>query len=127
MELILDTNALSAFAEGDTKLRKLLEPASELYLPSIVLGEYVFGIRQSKYREMYESWLHASLNLFRPLGVGRKTALAYADIRQALKTAGKPIPENDIWIAAIAQEHKMALVTRDAHFKNIQTIDVLKW
>ena len=77
--MILDTNALSAFAEGDAKLQKLLEPAEELYLPSIVLGEYVFGIRQSKYREMYESWLHTNLNLFRPLGVGRKTALAYAD------------------------------------------------
>ena len=125
--MILDTNALSAFAEGDQKLQKVLEPASELYLPSIVLGEYLFGIRQSKYRETYESWLESSLNLFRSLGVGRRTSGVYAEIRHALKTAGKPIPENDIWIAAIAQEHKMPLVTRDAHFKDVKTIQVLKW
>ncbi len=125
--MILDTNALSAFAEGDTKLQKVLASATELYLPSIVLGEYVFGIRQSKYRDIYESWLETSLKLFRPLGVGRETALAYADIRQSLKAAGKPIPENDIWIAAIAQKHKMTLVTRDAHFAHIKTINVLKW
>ena len=125
--MILDTNALSAFAEGDTKLQKLLEPATELYLPSIVLGEYLFGIGQSKFREQYESWLETSLNILRPLTVGRKTAAAYAAIRKNLKAAGTPIPENDIWIAAITHEHKMPLVTRDAHFKQIKSIQVLKW
>ena len=125
--MILDTNALSAFAEGDRDLRRVFEGASNLYLPSIVLGEYLFGIRQSKRRAIYESWLETSMGLFRSLNVGKRTASCYADIRIQLKMAGTPIPENDVWICALAQENSMPVVTRDGHFLSVTTINVLTW
>ncbi len=125
--MILDTNALSAFAEGDRDLQKVFEHAADLYLPSIVLGEYLFGIRQSKQRAIYESWLDTSLRLFKGLNVGRATASAYADIRKQLKNAGTPIPENDVWICALAQEHSMPVISRDKHLQLVISIKVLKW
>lgn len=127
MALILDTNALSAFADGDAGLQVVLSTEDELGLPSIVLGEYLFGIRQSRYRRQYERWLEQYLDIFSILQVGSKTAGHYADIRSELKLAGSPIPSNDIWIAAITRERRCKLATKDTHFKMIRDVNVLSW
>jgi tRNA(fMet)-specific endonuclease VapC len=127
MALIFDTNALSAFADGDADLRSAMAAEDEVALPSIVLGEYLFGVRQSRYRARYESWLQQFVNLFTILQVGVNTAGHYAEIRSELKTAGHPIPTNDLWIAAIAREHHYRLATRDTHFRLVRGIRVLSW
>ncbi len=67
MAVILDTTALSAFAEGDPRLGRAIANEMDLALPSIVLGEYLFGIRQSHFRSRYESWLRAHSATFLPL------------------------------------------------------------
>lgn len=74
MALILDTNALSAFADGDKALLRAIEHQSELAVPVIVLGEFLFGIRHSRLRRRYEGWLDANLPLFDLLVIGRVTA-----------------------------------------------------
>jgi tRNA(fMet)-specific endonuclease VapC len=125
--IAFDTNALSAFAEGDRELLRAIGNESELAVPVIVLGEYFFGIRQSRLRASYESWIKANLGFFIVLPVARETAERYSEIRHELKTAGKPIPGNDLWIAAIAREHRMPLVTRDKHFQGIRGLQVLIW
>ena len=61
--MILDTNALSAWAEGDVAIKAPLRSASRLVVPSVVLGEYYFGIRQSRHRNRYEGWLTRYLPL----------------------------------------------------------------
>jgi predicted nucleic acid-binding protein len=127
MALILDTNALSAFVDGDSDLRAVIAVEEELALPSVVLGEYLFGIRQSKYRTRYEAWLRQHGGLFTVFPVGANTATGYADIRSELRAAGQPIPSNDIWIAAIARERGYALVSRDSHFRLVRGIDVISW
>jgi len=125
--LILDTNALSAFADGDEKLLRVIENESELALPVIVLAEYLYGIEQSRVRASYETWIKANLPLFDLLPIVRETAERYAEIRRELKTAGTPIPTNDLWIGALARHHRMPLVTRDAHFRVIQRLRVIPW
>jgi len=127
MALIFDTNALSAFADGDAGLRSAMAVEDELALPAIVLGEYLFGVRQSRYRARYESWLGQLVNVFTILQVGSNTASHYAEIRSELKAAGHPIPTNDVWIAAVAREHHYRLATRDAHFRLVRGIQVLSW
>lgn len=127
MALILDTNALSAFADGDDSLRSALASESDLALPAIVLGEYLFGIRQSRFRTRYETWLNDHLPLFAVLAVGSATAARYAELRAELRTAGSPIPSNDVWIAALAREHRSGLVSRDRHFAAVRGLHVIVW
>ena len=125
--MILDTSALSAFADGDPRLQRIVEVGSELSLPVIVLGEYLFGTHQSRWRARYQQWLDANLALFDLLFVGLATARYYAEIRRELRTLGKPIPSNDLWIAALAREHRLPLVSLDQHFEAVPGLRVLSW
>jgi tRNA(fMet)-specific endonuclease VapC len=125
--LILDTNALSAVADGDENLRRLIQQETELALPAIVLGEYLYGIQRSRYRARYEQWLEANLPMFDLLNVGLETARRYAEIRHELRTAGTPLPGNDLWIAALARQHRFSLVSRDQHFKAVRGLHLLSW
>lgn len=125
--MILDTNALSAFADGDAKLLRLIEAEADLALPVIVLGEYLYGIRQSHHRARYEQWMGEVLPLFDLLAVEQETARHYAGIRHELKAAGLPIPSNDLWIAALARQHRLPVVSRDPHFEAVKGLRLLAW
>ncbi len=114
--MILDTNALSAWAEGHAAVETPLRTADRLVVPSVVLGEYYFGIRQSRYRSRYEDWLARYLPLTEIATVTSATADLYADIRLELKRRGAPIPPNDVWIASLARQHGLALLSNDGHF-----------
>jgi len=125
--MILDTNALSDLARNNAALVSLLSTATRLYLPSIALGEYRYGILASHFRRKAEVWLKRVEKEFIPLVVDHDTAQHYAVIRHQLRRAGRPIPENDIWIAALTRQHQLPLATRDAHFKHIEHIEILSW
>ncbi len=117
--MILDTNALSAWAEGYAAIRRPLRSARRLVLPSVVLGEYYFGIRQSRHRRRYEDWLARNVPLAEVAVITSATAHAYADIRIELKQAGSPIPQNDVWIAALARQHTLPVLSNDRHFDSV--------
>jgi tRNA(fMet)-specific endonuclease VapC len=125
--VILDTNALSAMADGDRTIAPLLRQARELAIPVIVLGEYQYGIRSSHHRLRHESWLDALLPNCRVLVVDERTAAIYAEIRHELKRTGRPIPENDIWIASLARQHDAPILSRDRHFDFIPGLTRLTW
>ena len=93
----------------------------------IVLGEYLFGIRQWRNRLQYEQWLDESLPLFRVLVVDEATAYHYADIRLELKRAGLPIPVNDLWIAALTRQHGSIILSRDSHFDSVPGLKRVTW
>ena len=114
--MILDTNALSAWVEGLATVEAAFRSADRLVVPSVVLGEYYFGIRQSRYRSRYEEWLRRYLPLAEIAAVTSATADAYADIRLELKRLGHPIPPNDAWIAALAHQHALPVLSNDTHF-----------
>jgi tRNA(fMet)-specific endonuclease VapC len=125
--VILDTNGLSAMADGDPKLEPVLLRASELVVPVIVLGEYCYGIADSRFRARYEKWLTEVIAGCRILRVDETTATEYAIIRGELKRSGRPIPSNDSWIAALARQHSLAVVSRDEHFDFIPGIRRISW
>ena len=114
--MILDTNALSAWAEGSAAIEAPLRTADRLVVPSVVLGEYYFGIRQSRHRSRYQAWLVRYLPLTDIAAVTSATADACADIRLELKRLGAPIPPNDVWVAALARQHGLPILTSDRHF-----------
>lgn len=125
--MILDTNALSALLDKDAALLEAIRQSRELALPVIVLGEFRFGIGVSRHRDQYEAWLRRDLSLFRVLPVVEETSRYYATIRSELKASGSPIPTNDAWIAALARQHRMAIVSRDTHFDKVKNIERLGW
>ncbi len=125
--MILDTNALSAFVDGHRGLARTLARAHQLALPVIVLGEFLYGIAGSRHRAAYAQWLEAHLRDFDVLEVTEATAAAYADIRGALKQSGKPIPANDAWIAALALQHRLPVVSRDEHFDVVPGLERSSW
>jgi tRNA(fMet)-specific endonuclease VapC len=125
--VILDTNGLSAVADGDPSLEPILSKAAEIAVPVVVLGEYRYGIRQSRDRQRYEQWLAESLPNYRVLDVDENTAISYAVLRYELKRAGTPIPSNDVWIAALCRQHALSLLSRDRHFDVVRGIQRIDW
>jgi tRNA(fMet)-specific endonuclease VapC len=125
--LILDTNAVSALLAGDKELGEILADADRHHLPLPVIAEYQFGMLASRRRKRLES-------LFRRLEADsivlypdRETADWYASIRLELKKRGTPIPENDIWVAALARQFSLEVVSKDAHFDVIDRIKRRDW
>jgi tRNA(fMet)-specific endonuclease VapC len=127
VEVITDTNALSAFADGDLQVLALLKRASQLAIPVVVLGEYRFGIAQSRKRYEYELWLQETLPTCRVMEINLETTIWYADIRAELKRVGKPIPTNDVWIAALCRQHNLPLLSQDRHFDQIPGLCRISW
>ena len=120
--MILNTNALSAWAQGYAEVEAPLRSAERLVVPSVVLGEYYFGIRQSRHRLRYQDWLARYLPLTEIATITSAAADAYADIRLELKRLGSPIPPNDVWIAALACQHALPVLSNDSHFDAVDRI-----
>lgn len=127
MGLILDTNALSALAEGEALAVAEVERTNQIAIPVIVLGEYRFGISRSRHRGEYEGWLREILSASTVLDIDEGTAVRYAEIRVELKQAGTPIPSNDLWIAALSRQHTLPILTRDEHFDSIVGLKRFTW
>lgn len=125
--MIVDTNALSALAEGDPAAAQALARASQALIPVIVLGEYRFGIGRSRRRTEYERWLEEMVSSCRVLLIDEETALYYAEVRRELTEAATPIPTNDEWIAALCRQHELPLLSRDHHFDQIKGIERIDW
>jgi tRNA(fMet)-specific endonuclease VapC len=125
--VILDTNALSAIADGERAAVEVLRGANRVAIPVIVLGEYRFGIGQSKRRSEYELWLSRSLADCTILRIGAETAEKYAEVRLELKRTGTPIPANDVWIAALSREYGLPIVSQDKHFDLVAGIRRVGW
>lgn len=125
--MILDTNALSAAADGDHGVVAVLARAEQVAIPVIVLGEYRHGIAQSRNRALYENWLTGLLKDCPVLDIQERTTHYYAEVILELKRKGKPIPTNDIWIAALCREHSLPLLSRDRHFDLVEGSKRIGW
>lgn len=125
--MILDTNALSAFVDGDAGVGEILSGQARAAIPVIVLGEFRYGIAESRHRPAYEAWLESQLPHFDVLAVTDETAVAYAALRVALRRSGRPIPANDAWIAALALQHRLPVLSRDQHFDAVPDLKRTSW
>lgn len=125
--MILDTNALSAFVDGEPAVGARLSVEAHVAIPVIVLGEFRYGITGSRYRGKYEQWLEDHLPDFEILTVTEPTTLMYARVRVALKKLGRPIPANDAWIAALALQHRLPVLSQDEHFDAVPGLRRETW
>ena len=125
--ILLDTNIIiGLFANNETIVTKISE-AKTVFIPSVALGESYYGAEQSRLRKANINRIESFAKSCIILACDTKTAKYYGKVKAQLKANGTPIPENDIWIAALAIQHKLSIVTRDKHFKNISGITITEW
>jgi tRNA(fMet)-specific endonuclease VapC len=125
--MILDTNAISALQAEDDHLITLVSGEPVLFLNIISLAEYRYGIDGSTHRDELQKWLAELIERSEVLCLGLNTLECYSQLRHALRRAGTPIPANDLWIAALAREHNLPVLSRDAHFDLVPGIERTTW
>jgi tRNA(fMet)-specific endonuclease VapC len=126
-KLLLDTNIVIALFSNEEQVIKELKHAPAIYIPSIVLGELYFGANKATQTEANLEKIanFASRNTI--LSCDAETARYYGRIKFELRLKGRPIPENDVWIAAIARQHDLTLISRDIHFAEIEALSREVW
>ncbi len=124
---LLDTNIIISIFAKDPQIHNRLANAEEVFIPCIAIGELYFGAYKSlKIEENLSRIAEFAINNT-VLACDTDTAKRYGDIKNRLKEQGQPLPENDIWIAAIAQQHTLTLITKDTHFDLVENLKVEKW
>jgi tRNA(fMet)-specific endonuclease VapC len=125
-KIALDTDVAIMFLNGNEIIDTFLAKQAEVYLPVIVAGELIFGALNSKHPEQNIARHKKLIRKSRILTIRETTADTYAKTRLFLKNRGKPIPENDLWIASLCIEHKIPLLSNDAHFEDIQHLVLVR-
>ena len=118
MNVLLDTNFYSAFCKGDDQAVRVIQQARRIFLPFVVLAELRAGFLCGTKARKNERTLTLFLNSVRVevLYPDESTTHQFAAVFAQLRLQGKPIPTNDIWIAALAIQHDLILCSRDKHF-----------
>jgi len=119
--LLLDTNAYTNLISGDTNVLTVLSDADTVYMSIFVIGELLSGFKGGNKEQQNRSVLNSFLKkqTVKILSATLDTAEFFSSIKKALQNAGKPLPVNDIWIAAHCMESGSMLITFDKHFKYI--------
>ena len=125
--LAIDTNAVIAYRECVASVCAIMEEADALFLPSIVLGELLYGAVNSAQPLKNERTVREFLAQSILAPIDEATAVRYATVRLDLKKAGHPIPENDLWIAATCLGLDVPLLTGDKHFDFVHGLEIIHW
>ncbi len=123
---LLDTNIVVAYLAGDESVKAKVA-ATSIVISAVVLGELDFGAKKSGRPQQNLERIENLIAALTVVAVDARTAQVFGDIKTALKGKGRPIPDNDIWIAASAIQHGFVLATRDAHFAEVDGLRIEKW
>ncbi|MEY2880983.1 MAG: tRNA(fMet)-specific endonuclease VapC [Verrucomicrobiota bacterium] len=125
--VVLDTSVVVAVLRRVSGVREQLRSAEELLVPLVALGELEYGANLATPPQRQHEAMRVFMQSATLLLPTARTAAEYGRIKVILKAAGTPIPENDLWIAAVALEHGLPLATRDAHFARVPGLTVFDW
>lgn len=126
-KFLLDTNAIIALQRENEALKKLLTTATDVFVPVIAVGELYYGAYKSQRVEENRKQVAAFSAKRIVLNVNADTADVYGQVKQALRAKGRPIPDNDIWIAALAIQYDLTLIADDAHFDEVDNLNWQRW
>jgi tRNA(fMet)-specific endonuclease VapC len=126
-KFLLDTNIVIALFNNDDLVRNKLIEAREVFISNITVGELYFGAYKSNRVESNIKQIDKFVASNTILNSDSTTAKYYGEVKNKLKIKGKPIPENDIWIASIAIQYDLTLVSRDKHLQEIENLSLQKW
>jgi|GEM_PF-46253 len=158
---LLDTNIVIALFADEAVIKTNLAQASETFIPSIVIGELYYSAWKSRQTQANTARVDALVSGSTILGCDAETARQYGEIKNQLRVKGLPLPENDVWIAALTLgicglikspflrekagrasllsqkwgfyflasplQHDLLLVTRDAHFQEVENLQLVAW
>ena len=127
MRYLIDTNIVIAFLIDEPAMLRELARAPQTFVSAITLGEIYYGIFKSARPSQNMGRISKINGRFSVIGAGAGTAEVYGRVSNELRAVGGSIPVNDVWIAAIALEYSMTLVTRDAHFQRVQGLSTVAW
>ena len=124
---LLDTNIVIRMLVGNIAIQEKIQNGNNLFLTSPVVGELYYGAQKSgKVTEnLHRINIFVEEHIFLPCDL--ETAQWYGIIKDQLQRKGRPILNNDIWIAALAMQHDLILVTRDSHFNEVESLQVERW
>ncbi|RCJ21951.1 twitching motility protein PilT [Nostoc minutum NIES-26] len=124
---LLDTNIIIALFADEAIIKNNLAQADEVFIPSITIGELYYGARKSGRPQENLVRVDDLVTNSTVLGCDAETAHQYGEIKNKLRLRGHPLPENDIWIAALTLQYELTLVTRDAHFQEVENLQTVAW
>jgi tRNA(fMet)-specific endonuclease VapC len=124
---LLDTNAVIALFANEPATRQHLTDDAEVFIPVIVLGELYYGAHKSARAAENTARINEFAATAAIVLCDTVTAQCYGRIKTDLRAKGRSIPENDLWIAAIARQHSLTLITSDGHFAQIEELAIEKW
>lgn len=127
IKFLLDTNIITAWIKGEKEIADHIEKALGVYIPIVALGELYYGAAHSIHIQKNYAVVKKLALRYKVLLVDEAVAIGYGKIQATLRAKGSPIPENDIWIVAIALRHNLTLVTRDKHFKEVNKLKLKSW
>jgi tRNA(fMet)-specific endonuclease VapC len=125
--VLVDTNVVVAYFRGDKVIHPHFAGVTPLYLPWVVLGELHFGAQRAQRRQEQLAYIQDLLTYAVVLFPDQDTTEMYGQVKAELARLGTPIPDNDLWIAAVARQHNLPLATRDAHFTQVPGLKTLAW
>jgi len=126
--VLLDATVVVDHLRGASpRLHERLQETATLYLPVTALGELLYGAYKSEFTDKSLRQIEDFIRLCAILAPNERTAHFYGRIHADLARIGKPIPQNDLWIAALAHEHNLPLATRDQHFSAVTGLTLLEW
>ena len=124
-KVLLDTNIVIELFKGDQKILAFLDEQQNVFIAAAVLAELYLGAYRSANEQKHMEQIKTFLLKCTVLSADQATAEACAKVKAALLKKGKPIPENDIWIAATALQYNLPLYTNDRHFSEVDNIDLV--
>lgn len=126
-EFALDTSVAIGFLNGDPLIVQSVAELPTIILPLPVVGELLFGAENSANALKNLTRFLQFIEACTVLPMSHETARCYSQVRLSLKRKGRPIPENDVWIAAQTLENQWILVTRDSDFDFVDGIRIVRW
>ena len=126
-DLLLDTSLVIDAMAGSGAAEQVIREADSVFVPIPALGELHYGVLCARHPAWSLAQLESFMAYLDVLPCDEETARHYAHIRDGLRTRGRPIPENDMWIAALARQHGLTVATRDRHFSEISGLPTIFW
>ncbi len=126
MNLLIDTSAYSALQKGSMPIKKILENADQIYIPTIVIAELKAGFAFGANMTVNESLLDkfTSDSAVSVVNIDESTPNIFAELYAQLRNKGRAIAQNDLWIASLALQYQLPLLTLDVGFASIKQLEL---
>lgn len=122
----LDSNIIIDLFRGNTEIKDFINQNVNVFIPVVVVGELYYGAENASQSSKHRKQVNDFIQNFEVVNIDSISAEYYGKIKTQLRQAGKPIPENDIWIAALTLQHNCTIVTNDVHFENVNLLRTKK-